>query len=154
MEVAPETLGVVPYVRVPLLVIAALLGAFGLVPRPGGADDVYSSATLEARVRSTEHLREHERCPLDIQIRNTSDEPRDLVVTLSPEYLEAFEEVAMIPEPREGWTVRLEDVAPGEDRLVALELEAGAPGPYRGEVQIRADHGEVLVIPLRTHVSP
>lgn len=154
MELGHETVGLVPHLRIPLLGVAALVGVLGLVQRPAGAEDVYSSGSVEARVRSSLHLRAHERAPIDIQVRNTSGVPCDLLVALSPEYVDSFHDVAMLPEPTDGWSVVLEDVAPGEERLVALELEAGAPGPRHGEVRIRGGRGEDLTIPLRTFVAP
>ena len=154
MELGHATVGLVPYLRIPLLGLAALVGVLGLVQRPAGAADVYSTGAVEARVRSSLHLRAHERAPIDIEVRNTSGIPCDLLVTLSPEYVDSFRDVAMIPEPTDRWSVLLENVAPGEERLVALELEAGTPGPRHGEVRIRSGRGEDLTIPLRTFVAP
>ncbi|MDQ3034186.1 MAG: hypothetical protein M3Y87_17390 [Myxococcota bacterium] len=141
--------------RVPLLAAAIVVGFAEVARGPAGAsDEVYRSSTLEARVQMLQGAREHDTTPIDIEVRNTGREPCDMTVSLSADWADSFDHVSMTPEPSETWTVLLEAVAPGEERLIALELEAGEPGPRVGEVRIVASAGDELTIPIRTFVAP
>jgi hypothetical protein len=140
----------------PALTLLALAGLAGVADRllPVDRVDVHRSRCLEARVRAPAALHENVSAPVDVEVRNTSSTRCDLVVTLSAEYARSFREVAMIPEPAARWSVRLDDVAPGEERLVSLELAGGAPGAHDGEVVVRASSGDELAVPLHTIVVP
>lgn len=141
--------------RVPLLVAAILVGFAEVARGPAGAsDEVYRSSTLEAHVQMLESAREHDSTPIDIEVRNTGREPCDMLVALSADWADSFDSIEMTPEPSETWSVLLRDVAPGEDRLIALELQASEPGPRDGEVRILASAGDELTIPIRTFVVP
>ena len=139
-----------------MVLMASLLGFAELLHGQALPDEVYRSPSLEARVHLAEHVDGRDSAPVDIEVRNTSDVPCDLEVVLSDDLASSFEHVAMIPEPSPGspWSVRLERVLPGEERLVALELHGAQPGPHAGSVEIVASAGDELSIPIRTFVTP
>ncbi|AKF04016.1 hypothetical protein [Sandaracinus amylolyticus] len=141
--------------RTPLVVMASLLGFAELLHGHSLSDAVYRSPSIEARIHLAEHLGGDDAAPVDIEVRNTSDVPCDVEIALSDDLAQSFEQVAMIPEPSPGspFSVRLERVLPGEERLVALELQGAEPGPHAGRVEITASPGDGLSIPIRTFVT-
>ena len=141
-------------VRIPLFALAALLG-FSEVVRGNAIDAVYATAYVEARVLQTDHVRAGDVSSVDVEITNTSSSPCDVVVSLAPGYADVSDAVTMLPEPPDDvLSVRLVSVAPGEQRLVALEIRAGAPGPRDGELRIETGEAPALVVPLHTLVAP
>lgn len=141
--------------RTPLLLGASLLGFLSIARAPARLDDeIYRSGSLEARVHSPRHVREHEPAPIEIAIRNVSERRRDLVVSLSPEWAESLATLDVLPPIDDAWSVRLPDVGPGEERVIALELEAGAPGAIDGEIRVHAAGADALAIPIHEVVEP
>jgi hypothetical protein len=146
-------LALLELLRIPALALAAFLGLSEVV-RGHAVEESHHVGCADARVISSDHVRIGETSSIDIELRNSSSEVCDVVVTLSREYASAWDVVTILPEPSARWSVRLDDVAPGEQRLVALELRGADLGAYSGELRIEADRESVLHVPLHTVVSP
>lgn len=126
-------------IGVPLLLAIPLIGAFGFFD----TDVAIASAELNGiglEIEYWSRFRHRALQPLRIIVRNnTGQEQEKLQVKLNAKYLEAFENVDFLPEPKEigdqQVVFEFEHVPAGETRSVEIEMEALHPGMKKAFVE-------------------
>lgn len=142
-----QRIGIPLMTLVPLL---ALLGAFG----ERNATVASRSASLAMSVQYPARFRYRQTEPLEITVRNLSSRVIDTIaVALDTAYVTRFANVRITPEPRTAFTVELTAVKPGEQRLVAAELEGEHYGRHQGRIMALA-HNDSAIVTVRTLVFP
>ena len=142
-----QRIGIPILALIPLL---ALLGVFG-----------ESSTTVEARsgalavsVRYPVRFRYRQTEALQIVVRNVSSRAIDTIdVAIDTAYLTRFTGVHLTPEPKTAFVVQFTGVKPGEQRLIASELQGERYGRHRGRIVVSTPNDSIVTI-LRTLVFP
>jgi hypothetical protein len=92
---------------------------------------------------------------LTLAIENTSERRIDTVtVRLDTAYVLRFSTVVITPAPEQVYVVPLTDVAPGEIRLVVVELQGERYGRHSGQVHVETTSGDTLALPVHTLIYP
>ena len=92
---------------------------------------------------------------LTLAIENTSERKIDTVtVTLDTAYLLRFSTVVITPAPTQAYVVPLTDVAPGEIRLIVVEMQGERYGRHSGQVRVETTSGDTLGLPVHTLIYP
>jgi len=110
------------WVGLPALALVPVLALFGVF---GERSATITAATpsLGVRVTYPERFRYRQSERLEIAVTNRSTRVLDSVrVSLDTAYLARFEDVRVAPAPRTPYEVWLAPIAPGETRLVVVEL--------------------------------
>lgn len=118
-----------------ILPVLALFGLFGVY----GATTTAASETLEVTVDYPTSQRLKVRQPLRIALTNLGDSTLPSVeVAVSASYIHAFSDVASTPSPDsiddEAYNFVLADIAPGETRRIATEMQAQRYWRHEGTV--------------------
>jgi hypothetical protein len=142
-----ERVGVGLLTVLPLL---AVLGWFG--PTLERASD--QAGPLKLEVEYPARLRFHMVEQLVARVTNMGQGPlRQVTLAFDSAYIQAFTEVIFTPEADRAHVVELQQIQPGEARLVSVELKADGYGLNRGEVS--AAYGDTRVaVTLSTWVLP
>lgn len=124
---------------VALLPLLAVFGVFGI----NRATTTATSETLAVRVAHPSVQRFKVRQPLRITVTNTAATALPVIeVALSVPYVFAFSDVALTPSPDhidgDTYVFELSDIAPGETRTIATEMQAQLYWRHRGSVSWRA----------------
>lgn len=142
----------VQWVGVPLILLLpllAVLGVFGTrrtVVRARGA--------VEVRVAYPTGARYDFLTGMAVTVRNRSPLRLDTVrVAFDRAYITAFSQVSFIPAVDQAFVTSLTDVAPGESRLITVEMWGDRAGPHAGTV-VAAAGRDTVVAPLRTFTFP
>lgn len=142
-----QRIGIPLMTLIPLL---ALLGAFG----ERSATLEAASASLAVSVQYPVRFRYRQTEPIEIAVRNLSSRILDTIdVSLDTAYITRFANVRITPEPRRAFTVELTGVKPGEQRLVAADLEGEHYGRHHGRIVVSVPNDSITVI-VRTLVFP
>ena len=137
----------------PLLVAIPILGLFGVFGE-SLSDAHAESRSVAMSVRYPTRLRYRQVQPLDIVVRNTSQQLIDTIeVSLDTAYVSRFSGVRIEPAPRSAFVVAVTDVRPGESRLVAAELSAERYGRHPGHIRA-ATRSDTATVSVRTVVFP
>ena len=140
-------------IGIPLMTLVPLLALFGAFGERSTTVEA-TSATLTVSVHYPVRFRYRQTEPLEITVRNTSSRMIDtLDISLDTAYITRFANVRITPEPRTAFTVALTTVRPGEQRLVAAELEAERYGRHLGRIVV-STHNDSAVVTVRTLVFP
>lgn len=133
-----------------LIPVLALLGVFG--ERSTTADA--RSASLAVSVQYPVRFRYRQTEALQIVVRNISPRVIDTIeVSIDTAYLTRFTGVHLTPEPKAAFTVQLTGVKPGEQCLVASELQGERYGRHHGRIIVSTPN-DSIVVSLRTLVFP
>ena len=140
-------------VGVPLLAAIPILSLFGVFGET--LSDVHAeSRSVVMNVRYPTRFRYRQVQPLDIVVRNTSQQPIDTIaVSLDTAYVSRFSGVRIAPESRTAFVVAVTDVRPGESRLIAVELAAERYGGHEGRIRA-ATRVDTATVSVRTVVFP
>jgi hypothetical protein len=134
--------------------VLTLLGVFGEHTRHAAA----SSRTLELRVEYPDRFRYRQVMELRAFVRNNSDAVLDTVtVAFDTAYVSRFSSVRFDPPVLMTYAVPLRAIAPGETRLVSVELWGQRYGRHRGTVAAYTkggEHGDTAAVQLATIVFP
>lgn len=142
-----ELVGMAIIALVPLL---ALSGLFG--PATGQAQAGGDAIALEVRYPARYRLGMVQTMQARVSNRSASSMAR-VTLAVDSAYLEGFTAASPIPNFSRAYAVELPDLAPGETRMVVLDLEAERPGRFRG--QASAVHaGDSVAVRLTTLVLP
>ena len=124
---------------------AAILGVFG---------PIQAEASAENDAVSPKVMRHRTHQDLLVRVRNRTDqELAGVQISVDDRYLGAFNRVLFSQAATGAFAVTLEGIAPGETRLIAVELEADGYGLHRGEVRAIVD-GRDLVADVATFMLP
>jgi len=133
-----------------LIPVLALLGVFGERSTAIAA----RSASLAVSVQYPVRFRYRQTEPLEIVVRNLSPRVIDtILVSVDTAYLTRFAGVRITPEAKSAFVVPLTGFKPGEQRLVASELQGERYGRHSGRIIVSAPNDSVIV-KLRTLVFP
>jgi len=132
---------------VALFPLLAVFGVFGV----GSATTSTASENVAATVRHPTVQRFKVRQPLRITLRNIGARTLpDVELTLTTPYVFSFADVALTPGPEriddETYVFTLSDVAPGESRTIAAEMQAQLYWRHDGKVSWSAfdESGQLL----------
>lgn len=135
-----------------LVPVLALFGTFGETERRVEA----ASEVLGLEVRYADRLRHKQTNAVEVRIENRSGTPLDtVVVSFDESYVTPFSVLAFVPSAAKPFEVELYGVAPGERRLVWVELQAEHYGRHAGALRVHGGgHGDTATIGLSTFVFP
>ena len=140
-------------IGIPLMTLVPLLALFGFFGERSTTVEA-TSASLAVSVHYPVRFRYRQTEPLEITVRNTSSRMIDTIdISLDTAYITRFANVRITPEPRAAFTVELTAVKPGEQRLVAAELEGDHYGRHHGRI-VASAHNDTAVVTVRTLVFP
>jgi hypothetical protein len=92
---------------------------------------------------------------INTSVTNRSTRPIDTItVRLDSSYALRFSTVVFTPAAERAFEVPLTDVAPGETRLVVMEIQGERYGRHRGRLHIETPNGDTLAIPISTMIFP
>ena len=92
---------------------------------------------------------------ITLAVANTSNRKIDTVtVSLDTAYALRFSTVVITPAPEQAYVVPLTDVAPGEIRLVVVELQGDYYGRHSGQVRVETTSGDTIALPVHTLIYP
>jgi hypothetical protein len=140
-------------IGLPLLAAIPILTLFGVFGEHQSTARTASHA-LEMTIRYPARFRYRQIQPLDVTVRNASDQTIDTVdVSLDTAYISRFSSVRIEPAPRSAFVVTLTGMRPGESRLISAELWGERYGRHEGRIvaTARADTASATV---RTIVFP
>lgn len=137
----------------PILLLFPLLGLSGLAD-PTPVTRTVEAGGLAVRLDYPPRTRFGADAKLDIRVKNLSPSRLNAVtVTFETAYLEHFESVFK-PEVDRAYEVDLVDIAPGEERLVSVDLKAQTIGDVAGGVTVGAKGGEPARFAFSTFILP
>lgn len=133
-----------------LLPVLAVAGAFG--PATEVVEGQTSSVGWSAEYPSRLRFQNSER--LNVRVQNRSQVTLAQVkLAFDPNYIHAFTTVAFDPAPSKSYEVELQNLAPGESRLVSVQLAAEQYGPHKGWIAL-SDGQEAARANLSTFIFP
>jgi hypothetical protein len=149
-------------VRVPLfrgigMVLILLVPALAIAGVFGESRDTAAARGPNVSVRMEFPSRYRYRMlnTLTLAVENTSERKIDTVtVRLDTAYVLRFSTVVITPAPEQAFLVPLTDVAPGEIRLVVMELQGERYGRHSGQVHVETTSGDTLALPVHTLIYP
>jgi|SRR5205085_5452315 len=130
--------------------ILSLLGVFG-----EQRSDVHAtSRSVAMSIRYPTRFRYRQVQPLDIAVRNTSEQVIDTIqVSLDTAYISRFSSVRIEPAPNTAFVVLVTNVRRGESRLISAELWGERYGRHQGRITAIA-RGDTAAATVRTFVFP
>jgi hypothetical protein len=146
------------YIGMPIILlipILALLGVFG----EKVAETEAASGDLQVRVEyplRTHYRLQHE---IEVAITNLSEQVLPaLTIQFDTNLMRAFTDITFAEEPEritgDGYEVRIEDVAPGETRLVSVDVRAERYWAHDGAISVSGEGVDPVSIPLSVFVFP
>jgi hypothetical protein len=146
------------YLAIPVLFLIpllALLGIFGSTTERVHA----SSEDLDLNVEYTTRDRYRVRNKLNVEVQNNTGESIDtLNIHFGRSYIDRFVDIAFTPDVEDitdtAYIVALEDVQPGEIRIITINLVAEGYGPFSGTVRAVAEGIVPVEVNLATILYP
>lgn len=136
---------------VPVVPLLAIAGVFGESWARAAADGPNVSVQVEYPSRFRYKMLNS----VAVSIRNQSARAIDTItVRVDSSYALRFSTVVFTPAAERAYEVPLTDIAPGETRLVVIELQGERYGRHTGGLHIESTNGDTLAIPLSTLVFP
>ena len=134
-----------------LVPVLAVLGVFG--ERRNTADA--AAGAVAVQVEYPTRYRYEMLNSITATVTNRSARLIDtVVVRLDSAYTLRFSAVVFTPAAERAFAVPLTDLAPGETRLVEIELQGERYGRHSGDLHFESTTGDTLVVPLRTVIFP
>ena len=127
-----------------------MIGLFG----PKTDSDEVRTEVLELSAEYPSRLRFQNSERLIVRIHNRSDAPlAEVSVAFDAEYIHAFTAVAFDPAPESPYMVDIGELAPGDSRLLSVQITADEYGSHRGWISVSAG-GTNARLELSTFVFP
>ena len=138
-----------------LIPVLALIGFFGETRAQANA----SSAALALSVDYPVNYRYRVHNPLTVTVRNTSQQVYEtMTVAFSTSYISPFADSQFEPElsrlTSEAYEIDMEDVQPGETRIVTVVLEGQEYGQHSGTISASAEGADPVQVSVATFVFP
>lgn len=134
-----------------LVPVLALIGLFG--ERWSTSDIAGGAVAVQVEYPTRYHYKMLN--SITATVTNRSARPIDtVVVRLDSAYALRFSTVVFTPAAERAYAVPLTDVAPGEARLVVIELQGERYGRHTGSLRFESTTGDTLAVPLRTVIFP
>lgn len=148
-------------VGMPLLLLIPLLALLGLFGK-SSATATETGNTFSVEITYPSRNRYKVRNPLTVRIENRSDQTvPTATVSFDQDYISQFSNVSFTPEPGEvtedAYYVQLDDLQPGEVRLIAVDMQAERYWQHEGQVAVAAggvDAPADVAVELSTLVYP
>jgi hypothetical protein len=146
------------YIGIPIILlipILALLGVFG----EKVVEMEATSADLQVRVEypiRTHYRLQHE---MQVMVTNVSGEAMpSLTVRFDIDLMRAFSDITFTQEPdriaTDGYEVMLEAIAPGETRIVGVDVRAERYWAHDGVISVTGEGIDPVSIPLSVFIFP
>lgn len=138
-----------------LVPVLALFGMFGET-----ADSVSAASTeVELRVEYPTRFRYKLIHPITVFLHNNSEQSFSIVqVGFAREYVEGFSMVTFTPTVKHitdtFYFVEINDLGPGETRVVSVTVQADKFGRHTGRITVRPDNAEELQVSISTFSFP
>lgn len=140
--------GILLVLAVPTLAVA---GVFGESWDHAGADGPNVSVRMEFPSRFRYKMLNS----ITAHITNRSAQPIDTIsVRLDSSYALRFSTVVFTPSAERAYEVPLTDVAPGETRLVVVEIQGERYGRHTGRLRVASTSGDTISLPVHTVIFP
>lgn len=143
------------WIGIPLLLAIptlALLGTFDEDAKQvlATSNDLALSAQYPGKLR---HGTSHE---IVVSLENKSSRAmQDVRVEIESGYLNRFSEVQVTPEPKTPYQIDLQELAPGERRMITVNLRGGDDyGSHAGKIIARSKGAELASAELKSYVFP
>jgi hypothetical protein len=136
-----------------VLPLLAIAGVFGETWRVESA----SGAGLEVSTRYPDRYRYKQLTSVEVWLTNTSAAVLDTVtVALDTALANRFSTVRALPAFADPYETEVTNVAPGETRLVVIELQSERYGRHEGDLVVRGPPTlpDTLVLPLSILIFP
>lgn len=92
---------------------------------------------------------------ITISLTNVSTMRLDTIsVSVDTAYLSRFSGVVFTPSAEQAYVVPVTNVAPGESRMVRIEIQGNHYGRHTGALHIESTGGDTLRVPLHSFVFP
>ena len=142
-------------ILVALIPLLALLNVFGLALEEVEAAD----QQLVLRVEHLARARVLQLAAFTITVENTGDAALPLVtVTIQRDYVDKFTQVMFTPEVSaitdQAYQIELEDVQPGETRVISVDLRPQEAGQHSGTIAAESDGGARALTTFSTLIFP
>ena len=154
---APRRFLLHPYqwVGIPLMFLVPVLALFGTFGETEHRAEA-ASESFGVEVRYADRLRHKQLNVVEVWIENRSGTPLDTVVaSFDAPYVTPFSVLSFAPSAVRPFEVELLGVAPGERRLVRVELQAEHYGRHEGALRVHgAGRVDTAAVALSTVVFP
>jgi hypothetical protein len=138
-----------------IIPILAILGVFGTTMTEVTA----SSDALLLEVSYPERTRYESYSKMSVWVTNNSDQPLPtLTVSFDAAYFELFSQIGFNPSADAAgdgqYEVELQDVQPGETRLIQVDFQVDESGQYTTQIEASAEGVESAALNINTLVLP
>lgn len=141
-----QWIGLAILVVVPILAIAGVFGSRATTHRA-------ASATLDVTARIPARFRYLQIVAMDVTVRNRSPAPLDTVrVALDTALATRFSMLSATPPFTDAFESVVTALAPGESRLVRIELRGARVGRHAGVLRVIGS--DSVVVPVRILIFP
>jgi len=138
-----------------VLPVLAVLGVFGESFDSASATD----AGIRLQVSYPSRLRYRQDSTLELTVSNTgAQSPGSLSVHFERSYLDRFSGVSFTPQvtlaTERAFVIELGTLAPGESRVIILQLTGGQYGRHEGRIWVEQNGSRTAALDLTTLVFP
>ena len=134
-----------------LVPIMAVAGVFGDTAERTTLRGPNVSAAVEFPTRFRYEMLNY----ITVSLTNTAARPVDTInVSIDTAYLSRFSGVVFTPSAEQAYVVPVTEVAPGETRLVRIEIQGNQYGRHTGALHIESTSGDTLSVALHSIVFP
>jgi hypothetical protein len=142
------------WIGLPLLALLPILAIFRFFGDTSQRVDASSDA-VRLEVVYPDRQRVGQKRQLEVRIENVSGNRLDTVtVSFDPSYVDRFNTVSFVPEPRSAYQIELLGVEPREHRLIRIETEGAEPWRHQGEVSVASPGSDPAGVRVSTFVFP
>lgn len=138
-----QIVGMAVIVLIPILALATVFGTTQ-------ARATVSAGELEVEVTYPSKIRYKTIHPLEVTVTNSGTSEQDVTLYFDTGYLNKFSNVTVFPEPEyvneQEYAIELDEVAPGEARIISLEVQAERYGSFSGTVRVEGDQNAELTL--------
>lgn len=139
------------YLGIAIVPVLAIGGAFGDTADRISVRGPNVSAWVEFPTRFRYEMLNY----VTVSVTNTSREPIDTIrVRFDSSYVLRFSGVVFYPSEEQAFVVPVTDVAPGDTRLVRVEIQGNRYGRHTGQLHIESTSGDTLTASLHSLVFP
>lgn len=146
------------YVGFPLLLLVPILAVFGVFGE-SFTEIQQNNDDLSVTVHYPTRYRYKMINTMTVTVQNTTEQSMSLLtLSVSRNYIAQFSTVNFLPAVtqinNEVYEVELKNLAPGETRIVSIELQAESYGMHNGTINISGENVETMSLSISTLIFP